>query len=105
VKEVMTALVGVRSSELGHAHVTRVQGADQPPDGTTLAGGIPSLKQDAQRWTKLGASDQARQLESQRQQPVLSRLDPALTFGRAQLQPEVGIALGGHGEILSGPTG
>ncbi len=98
----MPALIGAGSRELGHPHMPRVQEADQPPDASALARGIPPLEQGTKRRPKLGASDQATHLQPQCQEPSLRLVNPTLTLCCAELQPQVRITHRRHQKILSG---
>lgn len=88
----MPFLVVRRGRELRHADVARVEWRDETFDATTLAGGIPSLEDDAQRRPEGAAvAEQPAADQSELEQAVL-RYRKAIGFlvrGQSQRQVDV----------------
>ena len=85
-----------RHGELGHRHVARVELGDKPLDRAALAGGIPTLKDDAHRRSELTVSELAADLQTQLQQPLLGGLEPPLALLLGELRGQVDVVQAGH---------
>jgi hypothetical protein len=76
-----------------HMHMARVERLDQPPQGSSLAGGVPALEHHRERRSEptLVAGELAAQRQPERRQPRLRRVEPlrVLLLGERQRQVEL----------------
>jgi hypothetical protein len=89
-QEMVAFLVVAGRAELGDPDVPGVKRPDKPLDRASLAGGVPSLEDHAERRPELRfVPDLAAQHQPQVQQPVLSRGQPGRLLLRTELQAEI----------------
>ena len=90
-QEVVAALAIARGRELGDVHVAGIQRSGQTSDRASLAGRVPALEQDTQRWPQAAVADQAPGLESEREQAPLRGLKLLEAVAEGDLEREIDV--------------
>ena len=102
VQEVVALLVEGGRGELRDPDVSGVHPADEPLDRSALAGRVPPLEEDQDRWAQAPVALQSTEAQAQREQALLGRLEALGLLRAAELLRQIEFVETTHGSILSG---